>query len=307
VTPDERAITFDCAGHKLVGIVSTAPPGAGVGVLIVAGAPQYRVGAHRQFVLLARRLARAGVPAMRFDYRGIGDAAGASQTFLETTPDIAAAIAAFRRVSPSVRKVVLWGLCDGASAALLYQHAKADECVSGMVLVNPWVSSAGGYAQAQVTQSMRRIGTLDFWSKLVRGGIDVPAGARSLASALAKLGKRGRGGDAALSFQAQMLGALENFRGPVLFVLSGRDLISAEFVALCESDARWRAVLERANCEQRTIADADHTFSNSALCDEMEAATVGWITRSFCGNTVALQSTTAIYSLCALLLASDAA
>src|SRR5690349_24048098 len=51
------------------------------GVLLVVGGPQYRVGSHRQFALLCRRLAGRGVPALRFDYRGMGDADGAARTF----------------------------------------------------------------------------------------------------------------------------------------------------------------------------------------------------------------------------------
>jgi len=49
---------------------------ADTGVLIVVGGPQYRVGSHRQFVMLARFLADHGVPCMRFDYRGMGDVSG---------------------------------------------------------------------------------------------------------------------------------------------------------------------------------------------------------------------------------------
>jgi len=54
---------------------------AACGVLIVVGGPQYRVGSHRQFLLLSRRLAAEGHPVMRFDYRGMGDASGAMRGF----------------------------------------------------------------------------------------------------------------------------------------------------------------------------------------------------------------------------------
>lgn len=90
------------------------------GVLIIVGGPQYRVGSHRQFVLLSRRLAGEGYPAMRFDYRGMGDAGGAMRSFEDVRADIGAAIEAFQRAVPSLRRIVLWGLCDAASAALLY-------------------------------------------------------------------------------------------------------------------------------------------------------------------------------------------
>ena len=59
----ESACLFPCEGEELVGIVAEpeAPLGD-LGVFVVVGGPQYRVGSHRQFVLLARHLAGLGVP-----------------------------------------------------------------------------------------------------------------------------------------------------------------------------------------------------------------------------------------------------
>ena len=76
VSAIEQALTFDCDGERLVGVVAVPERPVPVGVLIVVGGPQYRAGSHRQFVHLARRLAGAGIAAMRFDYRGMGDASG---------------------------------------------------------------------------------------------------------------------------------------------------------------------------------------------------------------------------------------
>jgi len=53
---DERFLTFDCDGDACIGVLATgrAPGAARTGVVIVVGGPQYRVGSHRQFTLLAR-------------------------------------------------------------------------------------------------------------------------------------------------------------------------------------------------------------------------------------------------------------
>ena len=59
-TNAERGLVFRCAGEELVGILHPAP--GATGVVIVVGGPQYRVGSHRQFLLLARRLAASGIP-----------------------------------------------------------------------------------------------------------------------------------------------------------------------------------------------------------------------------------------------------
>ena len=135
----ERALTFNCAGEQLVAVVSEPGGTPALGVLVLVGGPQYRVGSHRQFLLLARRLARDGFPTMRFDYRGMGDSTGTPTTFEDTVPDIAAAIVAFKAACPTVQRIVLWGLCDAASAALLYWKATRDARVAGMVLLNPWI------------------------------------------------------------------------------------------------------------------------------------------------------------------------
>ena len=43
----ETAITFDCRGETLVGIVSAPAMAEDTGVLIAVGGPQYRAGSHR--------------------------------------------------------------------------------------------------------------------------------------------------------------------------------------------------------------------------------------------------------------------
>jgi len=64
-------------------------------VLIIVGGPQYRVGSHRQFVLLARHLAAQGIPVMRFDVRGMGDSKGKPRNFGQLDDDLRAATDCF--------------------------------------------------------------------------------------------------------------------------------------------------------------------------------------------------------------------
>ena len=60
---NEEPMVFHCEREQLVGMLHRgANPDARLGVLIVVGGPQYRVGSHRQFVLMARDLAAAGYP-----------------------------------------------------------------------------------------------------------------------------------------------------------------------------------------------------------------------------------------------------
>ena len=108
---DEEAISFACGGDTLVGIVSTSSAPSNLGVVIIVGGPQYRVGSHRQFVSLARTLAAAGFPALRFDYRGMGDSGGDRRSFEDIEDDIRAAIDTLLASQPGLASVALWGLC----------------------------------------------------------------------------------------------------------------------------------------------------------------------------------------------------
>src|SRR5262245_34032234 len=100
---NERALTFKCEDETLVGVMHVAPAPAVRGVLIVVGGPQYRVGSHRQFLLLARHLAAAGVPVFRFDYRGMGDSSGAVRTFEDIGTDLRCAMDRFFAEAPALK------------------------------------------------------------------------------------------------------------------------------------------------------------------------------------------------------------
>ena len=128
---NEQAIGFDCRGERLVAVLHPGADDARRGVVIVVGGPQYRVGSHRQFVMLARHLARAGVPVLRFDYRGMGDSEGSHPGFEHVGPDIEAAIDLLCARAPSVREIILWTLCDAASAALRPPAATAAASARG--------------------------------------------------------------------------------------------------------------------------------------------------------------------------------
>ena len=275
---EERALAFDCAGARLYGILSQ-PQGAGAsrGVLVVVGGPQYRAGSHRQFTLLARDLAQGGVPVLRFDYRGMGDSEGAIRPFDDVEDDLRAAIDAFMTAAPGLREVVLWGLCDAASAIGMY--AARDPRVTGLVLLNPWVRTEDGLARATLRHYYRaRLRDPAFWKQLLRGGLDWR---RSLASLLALLRKaRGTPAPAAAttaSLPERMRAGLQGFRGRVLLVIAGADLTAREFCDLADADRAWKGVLAPPRVTRRQIDDADHTFSRRAWRDQVARWTAEWL------------------------------
>jgi exosortase A-associated hydrolase 1 len=282
----ESALWIDCEGSAMLGVLAQpARPQlrSEVGVLIVVGGPQYRVGSHRQFTLLARRLAAAGYPTMRFDYRGMGDSTGNRRVFTEVESDIAAAAAALQERA-QVSKLVLWGLCDAASAVLL---GLASSPVAGLVLVNPWVRSDASLSATRLKHYYTgRLWDADFWKKLLTGRIDWNDSVRSLAHTVHGASRRRpflerTSGQRAVSFQERMAHGLRTFDHPVLLALSGNDLTAKEFVDHTSGDASWQGLLDRDRITKVALEEADHTFSKSEWRSWLEEKTLEWLRSHF--------------------------
>ena len=96
--------------------------------------------------------------------RDRGDADGEFAGFEEINADIAAAIDALCAQLPTMREVVIWGLCDAASAALFY--AERDPRIVGLVLLNPWMRTEAGQARAYLRHYyLARLINPDLWPK----------------------------------------------------------------------------------------------------------------------------------------------
>jgi len=281
----ERASVFCARGEELLGIFHPGDQHANRGVLILVGGPQYRVGSHRQFLLLARHLAAHGVPVMRFDYRGMGDSSGPAIDFEHVATDIVAAIDAFQFEFPELRDVIIWGLCDAASAALLYAYC--DARVGGLVLLNPWARTEQGIAKAYLKHYyLRRLISRDFWSGLARGRVNPVASIRSLANMVSKRVGIGNipssgqfGADPANTrpLPERMADGWRRFRGRILVILSGDDLTAAEFRDVAASWASWRGLLDEPRVCVRELPKANHTFSRRIWRDKVAQWTLEWI------------------------------
>lgn len=281
----EIPLRFDCEGASLVGMLHRPGSASRRGVLIVVGGPQYRIGSHRQFLLLARALAEAGIPAMRFDYRGMGDSDGEFQGFENIGEDIACAVDAFFDAQPGMEEVVLWGLCDAASAILFY--APGDARVAGAVLLNPWVRSESGYAKTQLKHYyLQRVASRELWSKILRGRFDIAGSLASFVGIVRKAASQGKdernGGDAppgggSNPLAERMATGFRRFGKPVLLVMSGNDLTAREFDDAANASAAWREAFASGRLVRRDLAAADHTFSRRAWRDEVAAWTREWI------------------------------
>jgi len=279
----EQALVFVCGDAHLVGVVSKPEAQRDTAVIVIVGGPQYRAGSHRQFTLQARRLAAEGWPVLRFDYRGMGDSTGAQRDFEAVSDDIQAAIDASFAALPGLRRVVLWGLCDGASAALLHLRDRSDPRVAGLCLLNPWVRSPASLARTHVKHYyLNRLREREFWAKLVRGGVALKA-LQGLMHNLRRMGLGRAVADAAAGtdFRLTMARAWSAYDGAILLILSGNDYTAREFLDVARTDPDWRDVLARISTQRCDFAAADHTFSVSAQRSAMEAAVATWLAQQF--------------------------
>jgi exosortase A-associated hydrolase 1 len=191
------------------------------------------------------------------------------------------------QAAPGLREVVVWGLCDAASAALFY--ARGDARVCGLVLLNPWARSELGAARATLRHYyLQRLRSKELWHKIYRRDFDYSAAARSLCALLATLLRRrtpaplqpaaARRSEAITpALHQRLLAGFAGFSGQVLLVISAKDLAAQEFLALAGSTRQWRRLMGSARVTRCTLPDADHTFSSYAWRNQVADCTVNWI------------------------------
>ena len=285
---EEIPLSIACADTSMIGVLHHGADDARRGIVIVVGGPQVRVGSHRQFVLLARRWAKAGIPVLRFDCRGKGDSSGEFVDFEHLDGDIAAAVDALTSRCPELEEIVLWGLCDAASAILMYAHG--DPRVTGIAILNPWVRTEDGIARAYLKHYYaRKLLDPAFWRKLVSGGIDVGRSLKALFAMLRALGRRtdaqaGQGEahsapTVTAPFPDRMASGLERFAGRVLLILCGNDLTAKEFIDHVARSSDWRRLIGADNVVRHDLTEADHTFSRAAWREQVSDWTLEWLAR----------------------------
>lgn len=275
----ESVLALACEGVSLPAILSMPADESAarrLAIVIVVGGPQYRVGSHRQFVRLARALARDGYPVLRFDYRGMGDADGAMRSFEEAGADLRAAIDALLRRTPHVDGVALWGLCDAAS--LILMHGVGHARVRAVALANPWVRHTSTLAATTLKHYYRdRLLQADLWRKVWHGAFDWRGSLRSLLGNVAQARRTGGAQDAGADFRARMAAGLARFSGSVLLLLSADDLTAREFVDYTNADPDWRRLLADARVQRIELHAADHTFSHPVCKAQVEHNTRQWL------------------------------
>jgi pimeloyl-ACP methyl ester carboxylesterase len=143
----ETAVLFG-GTRSLAGVVTESAAAAGrerPGVLLLNAGLLHRVGPHRLYVRLARRLAARGFPVLRFDFSGIGDSVArrddlsVEQSVLCEGREAMDFLAATRRLE----RFVLIGLCAGAENA--FRICREDPRVVGAAMIDGYAFRTPGY------------------------------------------------------------------------------------------------------------------------------------------------------------------
>lgn len=245
--------TFACGDDMLAG---TFDPGdRTTGMLMVTGGTELRAGAHSGMARLAAEVAAYGFPVFRFDRRGVGDSDGTNPGFMDSGPDIAAAVAAMKRLRPDLRRLIGFGLCDGATALALHHRAIGFDALA---LANPWIveAEAGAPPPAAIAHRYRaQLLSVAGWRRILTGRINY----RKAFQGLCRLSA---GSDAGLA--TRFAAAVDGGQRPVSIILAAGDATALAF------NGEWRGSLfARARAQPTiTVTSVDSSSHSFATGDD---------------------------------------
>ncbi|EHR42214.1 hydrolase [Alishewanella jeotgali KCTC 22429] len=221
---------------------------------------------------------------MRLDTSGMGDSGGKAKPFFQQSADIELAIEHFFMTCPQLKQLVLWGLCDAASAILIKLN-RPDSRISGVVLLNPWVRQTQSHAQTMLKHYyLKRLISKEFWQKLLKGGLKLTDSLASLTQTLKASRAKPQTNNlprpttlhvTEQTYVSAMLSGWQSFGGKVLVITSGNDLTAQEFLELCAADQNWQQCLKHSAREH--LPDANHTFASAIWRQRVEQCTIGFV------------------------------
>jgi alpha-beta hydrolase superfamily lysophospholipase len=233
-------------------------------ILLNAGAVR-RIGPNRMWVEVARRWAARGVPTLRLDVEGIGDADGATTPYFrdgslymrELVPQVLATIDVLEKRGVGDR-FVLVGLCAGAYWS--FHAALGDPRVSSAVMINPrrliWDPSLG---PARDFRALRA--NLTSWSKIRQEASWERASALAVWAVATPRRKisQWRPGPTASSLEREMDDVLDQVRAAgkrLTLVFSNHEPLHHELI----ESGRWARLEQWENVTLEYIAVRDHTL-----------------------------------------------
>jgi pimeloyl-ACP methyl ester carboxylesterase len=275
----ERACQFG-EGKSLFGILST-PAKAGAGdnpaVVILNTGTAHRVGHHRMYVSLARKLAAQGYPVFRFDFAGIGDSrpSESGAPLLEANlTDIRGALD-WLEADFGVRRFVLVGLCSGADYAVMYSHT--DPRIVGLTLLDPYVLKTAryilDYLLFRVAKPRSILRFRPTKSRLIRAMIGSMLVSRGETGSLRHISFRGQ--DARATLEA--IYTKNVAAGMQILVLCTGIAVAPKNTYEAQFADSFKNVDFKGQLQARFLRDCDHLFSSPSSRDQLNDLVLKWI------------------------------
>jgi hypothetical protein len=151
----------------------TEPAGGATGrpaALLLNAGLLHRVGPNRLYVALARRLAAAGLPVLRFDYSGLGESEARRDELTIEQSSLAEGVEAmeFLETSGVADRFVPMGICAGAENA--HRLAREDARVVGAVLIDGYAYRTPGY---YLRECARHLLSRRSWARLAASPLEL--------------------------------------------------------------------------------------------------------------------------------------
>jgi hypothetical protein len=252
--PVELPVMVVGATGASIAVATQAARVTDVAVLIVPAARETRTGPERLYVRLARDLARAGIPSLRFDAADGGDCPLSMSGDPRYDEDAVAAARRLLALHPDAFVAVL-AVGTGAVRAAHAWHAllRADLPLSALCLVDPQIAMA---AEAPWP---------GWWRRLF--------GARAEAAAAhspdsADLPEARSNGVSAQQLWRSLPAAVRAGRSRLLLVSRGEAACRPALLALARGDRSWRKALRRSRGWLQ-LDDADTGFTEPAKWREL--------------------------------------
>lgn len=224
----EEFVEIESGGERLVGIW-TEPEGAvrvPATVITLHGWGGYRIGPHRMTVKLCRALTRAGVSALRFDFRGRGDSTGdETRATLDTMIEDTCRAVAFARSRAPQNHITLWGICSGSNVAIgaaTLEHDVRDLILLSTLPFIPQKKTAEKVArtQAQAGSYFRKLFRATTWKKLFTGAVNWANVTKALFGHYRKSPAAGRDPK---DSERDIMAAFADYAGRAHFIYGGAD------------------------------------------------------------------------------------
>jgi hypothetical protein len=248
-------------------------------VLLLNAGRLHRVGPNRLYVLLARRLAAAGLPVLRFDYSGIGESEPRRDELALEQSALAEGTEAmeFLQTSGIADRFVPMGICAGAENA--QRLACEDERVVAAVLIDGYAYRTSGYYLRECT---RHLLSRRSWGRLMASPLTLRRLLGAGRAAPVSPSERNPGG---LDYERQFpprATCLEELRRilarkvELLTIFTGGGM--AEFYNHPRQFAEMFPSLAAHPCLQlEFMKSADHTFTLRGHQDALLALTQAWL------------------------------